>query len=107
MPSNNIGTSYVTVNSNTTGTINGLKAFTTGYINANSFSNVVEIDDIVTYSRLKEEESLDKIYQIIYDSFCKRFPEKAKEYEVLLKMHMLDYRKTVLDIEFDNMKKNK
>lgn len=105
MPSNNIGTSYVTV-SNSTGNTGGMKAFTTGYINANSFSKI-ELDDIVTYSRLKEEESLDKIYQIIYNNFCNKFPEKAKEYEALLKMHMLDYRRTVLDIEFDNMKKNK
>ena len=104
MPSNNITPSYVTVR-NTGETITGTKAFTTSYISASSFNDRIELSDIITYTKLRESGDISQAYKVIFEMYSNAYPEKANEYDTLLKLYCMDYRRTVIAIEMQNFKK--
>lgn len=83
-------TSYVTNNSNST------IVFTKP--NGESFT----IDEILLKKDIANNQ--EAIYQVLFENIKLRYPEKADEYDVLLKLNRLNYRYTVLSIEFENLK---
>ena len=105
MPSNNVTPSYVTVSHNSGTSICGTKTFTTGYISADSFNERIQLSDIVTYTKLRESGDISQAYKVIFEMYSKAYPEKANEYDTLLKFYCMDYRRTVIAIEMQNFKK--
>ena len=86
--------SYITSTDATTITANTL----------NTRNRTIDIEDIVTYKDLADEGDINKMYKLIFDSFCKIYPEKALEYKTLLKLYFMDYRRTVIAIDSANLK---
>ena len=70
----------------------------------NSHNRTIDIEDIVTYKDLADEGDINKMYKLIFESFCKIYPEKESEYKMLLKLYFMDYRRTVIAIETQNFK---
>lgn len=83
-------TSYITGNSNPT------IVFTKP--NGESFT----IDEILLKKDIANNQ--EAIYQVLFENIKLRYPEKADEYDTLLKLNRLNYRYTVLYIEFENLK---
>lgn len=83
-------TSYVTKDSNPT--ISFTKA------NGEYFT----IDEILLKKDIANNQ--EAIYQVLFENIKVRYPEKADEYDTLLKLNRLNYRYTVLSIEFENLK---
>ena len=105
MPNNNGIPSYVTVNHSSGTSICGTKTFTTGYISANGLNERIDLSDIVTYTKLKETGDVNQVYKVIFEMYLRAYPEKANEYDTLLKFYCMDYRRTVIAIEMQNFKK--
>lgn len=83
----------------------------TSYITNNSTSTVVfnkpngesfTIDEILLKKDIANNQ--EAIYQVLFENIKLRYPEKADEYDILLKLNRLNYRYTVLSIEFENLK---
>lgn len=83
----------------------------TGYITNDSISTVVfnkpngesfTIDEILLKKDIANNQ--EAIYQVLFENIKLRYPEKADEYDILLKLNRLNYRYTVLSIEFENLK---
>lgn len=60
------------------------------------------IDEILLKKDIASNQ--EAIYQVLFENIKLRYPEKADEYDTLLKLNRLNYRYTVLYIEFENLK---
>lgn len=83
----------------------------TGYIKNDSNSTIVfnkpngesfTIDEILLKKDIANNQ--EAIYQVLFENIKVRYPEKADEYDTLLRLNRLNYRYTVLFIEFENLK---
>lgn len=83
----------------------------TGYIKNDSNPTIVfkkangesfTIDEILLKKDIVNNQ--EAIYQVLFENIKVRYPEKADEYDTLLRLNRLNYRYTVLSIEFENLK---
>lgn len=66
------------------------------------YSSTFTIDEILLKKDIANNQ--EAIYQVLFENIKVRYPEKADEYDTLLRLNRLNYRYTVLSIEFENLK---